>query len=327
MTIHPSEVLIADETPLPVLSPCEHFAGSEKLIARALQIQHRMHGQIDVTADCEDGAAAGSERAHLAMIVEQINGAQNRYGRLGVRIHGHHHPLWRQDVDMLLSGAGDRVAYITVPKSACLAEAEAVVGYIQQGCARLGIGVDVPIHILIESHGGLRDVWQIAALPCVEVLDFGLMDFVSGHQGAIPTAAMRSPGQFDHRLIARAKAEIAAAALANGVVPAHNVTLDLKNPDQTSQDARRAREAFGFLRMWSIHPVQIEPILQAMRPDFSGLQAACTILLAAQAADWGPIQCQGVLHDRASYRDLWQLVRQARAFGVPLADEVTARLL
>ena len=64
--------------------------------------------------------------------------------------------------------------------------------------------------------------------PWLQVLDFGLMDFVSGHHGAIPASAMRSPGQFDHRLLARAKSEVVAAAIANGVVPAHNVTLDLK---------------------------------------------------------------------------------------------------
>jgi citrate lyase subunit beta/citryl-CoA lyase len=39
---------------------------------------------------------------------------------------------------------------------------------------------------------------------------------------------MLSPGQFEHPLIVRAKCEIAAAALANGVVPSHNVTTELQ---------------------------------------------------------------------------------------------------
>jgi len=327
MPTHPREVLVAGEAPFPVLSACEHFAGSAKLIVRALEIQQRMHGQIDVTADCEDGAMAGNEQAHMAMVVEQLNGTHNCYGRLGVRIHGHHHPQWRHDVDRLLSGAGERVAYVTIPKSNGVAEAVEVIAYIRKCCVRLGIERVIPIHVLIESQGALRDVWQIAGLPGVEALDFGLMDFVSAHRGAIGSAAMRSPGQFEHRLVARAKTEIVAAALANGVVPAHNVTLDLNNPDQTREDARRAREDFGFLRMWSIHPVQIDVILDAMRPDFSGLQTACAVLLEAQDADWGPIQFQGQLHDRASYRDLWHLLQQAQAFSVPLSDEVKQRLL
>ena len=48
---------------------------------------------------------------------------------------------------------------------------------------------------------------------------------------------MKSPGQFDHELLRRAKSHVVAAALANGVVPAHNVTLDLKNFKQTFMDA------------------------------------------------------------------------------------------
>ena len=71
------------------------------------------------------------------------------------------------------------------------------------------------------AHGdvlrALRDADAIAALPWLQVLDFGLMDFISGHHGAIPSAAMKSPGQFDHALVARGKANVVAAALANGV--------------------------------------------------------------------------------------------------------------
>jgi citrate lyase subunit beta/citryl-CoA lyase len=40
--------------------------------------------------------------------------------------------------------------------------------------------------VLIETPGALHEVWQIAALPRVESIDFGLMDFVSAHHGAIP---------------------------------------------------------------------------------------------------------------------------------------------
>ena len=74
------------------------------------------------------------------------------------------------------------------------------------------------MHILIETHGALKAVHEIATLPWLQVLDFGLMDFVSGHHGAIPASAMRSPGQFEHRLLARAKAELVAAALALSLI-------------------------------------------------------------------------------------------------------------
>jgi citrate lyase subunit beta/citryl-CoA lyase len=129
---------------------------------------------------------------------------------------------------------------------------------------------------------------------------------------------MRAPEQFEHALLARAKAEVVAAALANGIVPAHNVCLDLKNPDVVRADARRARNQFGFLRMWSIHPMQIEPIIEAMRPDHSEVDDAVNILLAAQRADWGPIQYKSELHDRATYRYFWEVVQKAKVTGIAL---------
>ena len=164
-----------------------------------------------------------------------------------------------------------------------------------------------------------------AALDRVESLDFGLMDFVSGHHGAIPGSAMRSPGQFEHPLVTRAKCDISAAALANGVVPSHNVTTELKDIDYIRRDAERARKEFGYLRMWSIHPNQIVPIIEAMRPDFTEVEEAAEILIAAQDKHWGPIQHAGKLHDRASYRYYWELLKRARSTGMKIPDEASRR--
>jgi citrate lyase subunit beta / citryl-CoA lyase len=147
------------------------------------------------------------------------------------------------------------------------------------------------------------------------------MDFVSGHHGAIPASAMRSPGQFEHRLLARAKAEVVAAALAHGVVPSHNVCLDLRDVEKIYADASRARNEFGFLRMWSIYPAQIVPIVEAMRPNYQEVETAAAILMAASAAEWGPIQHAGELHDRATYRYFWNLLQRAHAAGAPVPTD------
>jgi len=117
---------------------------------------------------------------------------------------------------------------------------------------------------------------------------------------------------------------VVAAALANGIVPAHNVTLDLKNTYQTYSDAERARREFGFLRMWSIYPSQIRPIVDAMKPDYSEVQDAAAILLSAQRADWGPIQYAGELHDRATYRYFWEVLQKAKVSGMEIPAEAQA---
>ncbi len=321
--VHPSQALFSGEKPFPIVPTCEHFAGSEKLIGKALAMQDKLGPIFDITCDCEDGAPAGREQEHAEMIVRMLNSEANRHRMAGARIHDYSHDHWRKDVDILVGGAGEILTYITIPKTTDVAHLREMVDYIRGVAANAGIQREIPLHILIETHGALRDVWRIAATDWVQVLDFGLMDFVSGHHGAIPASAMRSPGQFEHRLLARAKSEMVAAALANGCVPAHNVSLDLKNSYSTYQDAYRARNEFGFLRMWSIYPAQIQAIVDAMKPSYSEIEDAAAILLAAQQADWGPIQYAGELHDRATYRYYWELLRKARVTGVAIPEAAT----
>jgi citrate lyase subunit beta/citryl-CoA lyase len=318
--VHPNEALFKGEKPFPVIPSCEHFAGSEKLIVKALELQDKLGPIFDITCDCEDGAQAGKEKEHAEMVVRVLGSPANKQRMAGVRIHDYTHPAWKQDVDVVVSGAGSVLAYVTLPKATSAAQVAEMIVHVEQVAARHGIRRQIPIHALVETHGALQDAAEIARLPGMQVLDFGLMDFVSGHHGAIPAAAMRSPGQFEHKLLARAKTEVVAAALAHGVIPAHNVTLDLKNVYQTYQDAWRARHEFGFLRMWSIYPAQIQPIVDAMKPDYSEVQDAAAILLAAQQAEWGPIQYAGELHDRATYRYFWEILQKAKVTGVELPE-------
>ena len=326
MAVHPNQALFGGEKPFPVIPACEHFAGSEKLILKALSLQDSANPNavgpvFNITCDCEDGAASGQEQVHAEMIVRVLNSEANQHKLAGARIHDYTHPHWKKDIEILVGGAGQVLSYLTIPKCTDIAQAREMISYIQQVAKQHGITREIPVHILIETHGALRQVHEIAQLPWLQVLDFGLMDFVSAHHGAIPASAMRSPGQFDHHLLARAKTEVVAAALANGVVPAHNVTLDLKNVEVTFSDASRARNEFGFMRMWSIYPTQIQAIVDAMKPNFDEVTDAANILLAAQAADWGPIQYAGELHDRATYRYFWEILQKAKQTGTAMPAE------
>ena len=327
--IHPSDVLYAGNRPFPRLAACEHFAGSEKLLKKALQIQAELsvneQSIFDITADCEDGAPAGKEREHAEMIAGLLLSDENRYNRVGVRIHDVRHPVWRDELEIIISQAGQRVAYIVLPKPETAADVLTQITALDELRTRYDITREIPVHVLIETPGALHEAWQIARLPHVETLDFGLMDFISAHHGAIPASAMRSPGQFNHTLVARAKCEIAAAALGNGIVPSHNVTTEIRDINVVREDARRARLEFGFLRMWSIHPNQIQPIVEAMRPDFAEVNEAAALLIAAQDAAWGPIQFEGKLHDRASYRYYWELLQRAQSTGMDITDYACQR--
>jgi citrate lyase subunit beta / citryl-CoA lyase len=318
--LHPSAALYGAERPLPALPPCVHYAGSERHIAKALELQKNMGPVFDVACDCEDGAPVGQERAHAGAMAALIAGEGNAFSRVGARIHDLSHHAWRVELDILIRDAGQKLAFLTLPKAESASDVQRFLHAVREESLRSGVHRAIPVSVLIETPGAVHDAWAIAALPGVISLDFGTLDFVSAHRGAIPEVAMKSPGQFDHPLVRRAKCEVASAALAHAVVPAHGVTLALDDPDAVRADALRAKTEFGFLRMWSIHPSQIEPIVRAFVPDASEVETAASVLAAAQDADWGPIRHDGKLYDRASYRYCWDVLQRARQAGAAMPE-------
>lgn len=319
--MHPSEVLFQDHL-LPVALPvCDHYAGSEKLMRNSMLLQREFANAsvaFDITFDCEDGAACGQETAQAKLIAELIDSEDNQFARIGARIHAPSSPYFAEDAKII--GASRKLAYLVIPKVDGVTELQNAIKTISLQREFSGLP-PVPIHVLIETHGALAAVRDIAAIKAVECLSFGIMDFVSAHYGAIPGNAMRSPGQFTHPLIMRAKCEIAAACHLHGKVASHNVTTEFKDTAIVATDAQRAFNECGYTRMWSIHPNQIKPIIKAFTPRNSELQEAITILCAAKNAAWGPIQMNGRLHDRASYRYYWLVLQRAKTIGLALSEE------
>lgn len=320
--LHPKLALFEEgdaATPLPVV---DHYCGVEVRMRKSLELQAEMGPVFDITLDCEDGAPIGGEVEHVLLVAELLNSPANRFGRVGARVHPLDHPSFEADVDGLIARAGEKLAYLMLPKPQSAAEVAQAIAFVDASLARHGIAKPLPIHTLIETHGALREVWQIAALPRIESLSFGLMDFVSAHRGAIPRAGMSVQGQFSHPLVLRAKLEIAAAAHAHGKTPSHCVVTEFKHASAIQEAARRAARELGYTRMWSIHPNQIQPIIDAFAPSTAEIDEAIDIIHAAQAAHWAPIQHRDTLHDRASYRYFWQLLERAYRTQQPLPAEV-----
>ena len=321
--MHPAQILFSDSTAPRSLSPVEHYAGNERFIEKALAKQMALGGVIDVTLDLEDGASVGQESVQTRLFGEILASERNAFNRIGVRVHDLEHPHFQADIEQVLQSGKRAPAYWMVPKITGLAQAQRAIATISDVHARHSIAL-APIHLLIETHGALHEVYAIAALPEVESLSFGLMDFVSAHHGTIPASAMTSPGQFDHPMVAYAKLAISRACAAHGKVANHNVTTDYKTTGAAFADARRARDEFGYLRMWSIHPNQIDEILNAFAPDADELLFATELLLKAQSADWGPISFEHKLHDRASFRHYWLVLERAHHCGKILPTSAQA---
>jgi citrate lyase subunit beta / citryl-CoA lyase len=319
--IHPRQALFeAGESLRPPLAVCDHYSGVEERMRKSLELQAQMGPVFDATLDCEDGAPVGGEIEHAQLIAELIGSSDNRFDRVGARMLPFDHPKFIDVVQALLKAA-KRPAYLMLPKPRHAADVARAIEAVDG----MGGGA-IPLHALIETHGALHEVHAIAAHPRIESLSFGLMDFVSAHRGAIPASAMSAKGQFEHPLVVRAKLEIAAACHAHGKTPSHCVVTEFKHLRHLSDAASRACREFGYTRMWSIHPAQIEPIVEAFTPSTAEVDMAIEIITAAQAADWAPIKHHDTLHDRASYRYWWQVLERAHltsyASGPQLPAEV-----
>ncbi len=319
---HPRDVLLGPQAAASVLPVCDHYSGVEARMRKSLQLQAEMTQEFgtcvfDVSLDCEDGAPVGGEAEHAALVVELLKQAPMD-ARVAVRVHPVDHPAFEQDVASIVGRAGARLSHLMLPK---VESVEDVARALRSIDACHHGESHVPVHALIESAGAVHRAHAIAAHPRVQSLSFGLMDFVSSHGGAIPAAGMSSAGQFTHPLVVRAKLEIASACHASGKTPSHCVVTEFADPAAMRAAATRAAHEFGYTRMWSIHPAQIRPILEAMAPAAREVDEATRILLAAQQADFAPIAVDGQLHDRASYRYYWQVLDRAHRTGRRLPTE------
>lgn len=334
---HPRDVLLGAQACSVVLPVCDHYCGTDQRIRKSLQMQADLMQEfgvcvMDVTLDCEDGAAVGREEAHAHHVADLLQQAAPG-ARVAVRVHPVDHPAFATDVAIIVSRAGQRLSHIMLPKvesATDVIRAVAVIDHAMRWTAERvphhsqlsGWCRQLPVHVLLESSAAVHRAFEIAAHPRVQSVSFGLMDFVSTHAGAIPAVAMTALGQFEHPLVLRAKLEVAAACHAHGKTPSHCVVTEFRDEAALRHAAHRASHDLGYTRMWSIHPSQVRPILAALAPESEAIAEAAAILQAAQAAQWAPIDYQGVLHDRASYRYYWQLLERAYRTAAPLPDGV-----
>ena len=318
---HPRDVLLGSQAGSVQLPVCDHYSGVEARMRKSLQLQADMTQEFgtcvfDVTLDCEDGAPVGGEAEHASLVTELALSAAPE-ARVAVRVHPVDHPSFHADMATIAGRAANRLTHIMVPKVESVADVQLAEQALIQAGAK-----DLALHVLIESPAAVHRAFDIAAHTRVQSLSFGLMEFVSAHSGAIPAHGMSGQGQFTHPLVVRAKLEIASACHAHGKVPSHCVVTEFKDTTALRVAAQRAAHEFGYTRMWSIHPAQIRPILEAMAPDAAAIEVASEIVLAARAAQWAPISHQGQLHDRASYRFFWQVLERAHSTGCSLPAEV-----
>jgi citrate lyase subunit beta/citryl-CoA lyase len=340
--LHPREVLLGAQAASGFLPVCDHYSGVEVRMRKSLQLQAEMIAEFgtcvfDASLDCEDGAPVGAEHDHAQMVAALARQAHEdarkqalpALPRVAVRVHAIDHPAFAADVATIVGGAGKVLCHLMIPKIESVADVARAVVAVDVAAKSAGRTDPLPLQVLLESPAAVHRAFEIAAHARVQSISFGMMDFVSAHGGAIPDSAMSSkldaavaePGQFSHPLIVRAKLDIATACHAHGKVPSHCVVTEFSDTAAMKAAARKASREFGYTRMWSIHPSQIRPILEAFAPSHEDVEKACSLLELAIRANWAPVSYSGQLHDRASYRYFWQVLERAHQTGRPITAE------
>lgn len=305
-----------------VLPVVDHYAGSERFMYKALAMQREKGAVFDLTLDFEDGSTAGWESEQAELISQVLCDTANTFGRVGIRIHDATSPFWKMQCARTIRSGHRPPAYVTLPKVTSVEQVHEVARYIAVLREQAGIDNAIALHVMVEDPGVLSCLEAIVRLPEVECVSFGLLDYISSFNGALPMSLIASPSEFDSPIINAAKVRISTLCHANGKVPSHSLCSELEDPSVIAAHAAKAFNVLGFRRMWSIHPCQIEPILQASKPCKEELQRAAAILNQAARRDWAPIRYEDRLHDRASYRYFWALLKTARLTGSELPMDV-----
>ena len=76
-------------------------------------------------------------RATMAAL---ITGDGNRFGRVGARVHDARHPAAREELAILVGEAGERIAFLTLPKPESAGDVARFLDLLALEIARRGLG-------------------------------------------------------------------------------------------------------------------------------------------------------------------------------------------
>lgn len=200
-------------------------------------------------------------------------------------------PWWKEDLTI----AG-HAQVVVVPKVKSADEVRAVLDLLPEG---------VGLEVLIENAPGLLKAYEIAQVPGVSSLIFGVADF----------AADLGARDFKEEDFGYARAQILVAARAAGVQAIDSVTVQYQDPAITLRDAQRSAR-MGYDGKWAIHPSQLEPIHEAFTPTPDEILSAARIVEAYEAAGRGAIELDGEMVDEATVAVAQKRLDVARRAGL-----------
>jgi len=287
---------------------------SEKMMAKAagLEVDH-------IFLDLEDAVAPAEKPSARSKIVEALNSLDFGDSVRCVRINDIETPWAYKDIIEVITGAGENLDTIMIPKVKYAHEVKWVDILINQIEQDIGLKHRIGIELLIEEVEGMQNVDEIAvATPRLEAMVFGMGDY-SASQGVDVREAMSSgdslyPGDIWHYQRQR----VVIACRAAGIDAVDGPFGNFRDPESYEREATRAM-VLGCVGKWAIHPAQVEIAQRVFSPTQEEVDRARKIVQAYDAAvarGEGAAQVDDAMIDAASVRLVQNTLDKANLYGL-----------
>ena len=287
---------------------------SEKMMTKAagLAVDH-------IFLDLEDAVAPAEKPSARGKIVEALNNLDFGNSVRCVRINDIETPWAYKDIIEVVTGAGENLDTIMIPKVKHAHEVKWVDILINQIEQDIGLKHRIGIELLIEEVEGIQNVDEIAiATPRLEAMVFGMGDY-SASQGVDVKEAMSSgdsvyPGDIWHYQRQR----VVIACRAAGIDAVDGPFGNFRDPESYEREATRAM-VLGCVGKWAIHPAQVEIAQRVFSPTEEEVERARKIVQAYDAAvarGEGAAQVDDAMIDAASVRLVQNTLDKANLYGL-----------
>ncbi len=284
-------------------------ASSPKMLAKA------PHSGSDlVFLDLEDACAPSAKVSARKNAIEALTAQDWGSTARAVRVNGIDTIWCHDDVVEVVTGAGDALDVIIIPKARRGRDVWWFDVLLTQLEAKLGLAKRIGLEVLVEEAEGLSNATEIAtSSPRLEAIIFGAGDLSASLHARVDTnfqPISPYPGDFWHH----ARFNVVTAARTAGID-----AIDAPFPGYHDSEAYRAQAThaslMGFDGKWAIHPNQVPIANEVFSPsseEVAWAEQTRRLYRASEAEGTGAIGVDGMLVDAAHMRHVETILERAR---------------
>jgi citrate lyase subunit beta/citryl-CoA lyase len=273
--------------------------------------------------DLEDAVAADAKDGARRNVVAAARDGDWSGKTLAVRVNDWTTPWTHRDVIDVVSGAGDRIDAIVLPKAETPHHVAALDLLLTQLERALGLAVGaLAIEVQLESARGLLAIDAIAgASPRTQALVFGPADFMASINMRGLVVGEQPDGYDVGDAYHHALMTILVAARAHGLQAIDGPYLQVRDVEGFRRSARRTA-ALGYDGKWVLHPDQVAVGNEVFTPSQDDYDHAEEILAAydhatsAAGGARGAVMLGEEMIDEASRKMALVVAAKGRAAGL-----------